>query len=117
MPFADDQHPVQALAAGAGDPPFRDRVRLRGLRAGSSRLFGLFGRREQPHEARGWHKLEPLIGHARSAVLRGTLARIRGLKPAQIADLLEDCGCRKTYATRRYSWLTPPARSCRRTRK
>ena len=23
----------------------------------------------------------------------------------------------KTYATRRYSWMTPPARSCRRTRK
>ena len=22
----------------------------------------------------------------------------------------------KTYATRRYSWMTPPARSCRRTR-
>jgi hypothetical protein len=23
----------------------------------------------------------------------------------------------KTYATRRYSWMTPPARSCRRIRK
>ncbi len=23
----------------------------------------------------------------------------------------------KTYATRRYWWMTPPARSCRRTRK
>ena len=23
----------------------------------------------------------------------------------------------KTYATRRYSWMTPPTRSCRRTRK
>ena len=27
MPFTDDQHPVQALAAGAGDLAFRDRVR------------------------------------------------------------------------------------------
>jgi len=26
MPFASDQHPVQALAAGAGNPPLRDRV-------------------------------------------------------------------------------------------
>jgi hypothetical protein len=27
MTFADDQHPVQALAAGTGDPAFRNRVR------------------------------------------------------------------------------------------
>ena len=54
------------------------------------RLFGLLGRREQPHEARDWREFEPLIGHARSAVLRGPFARIRRLKPAQIADLLED---------------------------
>src|SRR4029077_8536979 len=33
---------------------------------------------------------EPLIGHASSAVLRGPFARIRRLKPAQIADLLEE---------------------------
>jgi hypothetical protein len=26
VPFAGDQHPVQALAAGAGDPSFGDRV-------------------------------------------------------------------------------------------
>ena len=54
------------------------------------RLFGLFGRQEQPHQARDWREFEPLIGHARSAVLRGPFARIRRLKPAQIADLLED---------------------------
>jgi chloride channel protein, CIC family len=29
VPFAGDQHPVQALAAGAGNPPLRDRVRRR----------------------------------------------------------------------------------------
>ena len=29
VPFADDQHPVQALAAGAGDPAFGNRVRTR----------------------------------------------------------------------------------------
>jgi hypothetical protein len=31
VPFAGDQHPVQALAAGAGNPAFRDRVRPRRL--------------------------------------------------------------------------------------
>src|ERR1700694_6334396 len=35
-------------------------------------------------------KFEPLIGHSGSAVLRGPVARIRRLKPAQIADLLEE---------------------------
>ena len=29
VPLAGDQHPVQALAAGAGNPPLRDRVRAR----------------------------------------------------------------------------------------
>ncbi len=31
VPFAGDQHPVQAFAAGAGEPAFRDRVRPRRL--------------------------------------------------------------------------------------
>jgi len=44
----------------------------------------------QPGEARDWHDFEWLIGHAGSALLRGPFARIRRLKPAQIADLLED---------------------------
>ncbi len=39
---------------------------------------------------RDWSRFEPLIGHAGSARLRGPLAGIRRLKPAQIADLLED---------------------------
>jgi CBS domain-containing protein len=38
---------------------------------------------------RDWAEFEPLIGHASSALLRGPFARIRRLKPAQIADLLE----------------------------
>ena len=46
--------------------------------------------RSQPdHDARDWHDFEWLIGHAGSALLRGPFARIRRLKPAQIADLLE----------------------------
>jgi CBS domain-containing protein len=47
--------------------------------------------RNQPdHDARDWHDFEWLIGHAGSAPLRGPFARIRRLKPAQIADLLEN---------------------------
>ena len=39
---------------------------------------------------RDWKAFEPLNGHTGSAVLRGPFGRIRRLKPAQIADLLED---------------------------
>jgi CBS domain-containing protein/sporulation protein YlmC with PRC-barrel domain len=42
-----------------------------------------------PGSCRDWHDFEGLIGHAGSALLRGPFARIRRLKPAQIADLLE----------------------------
>jgi CBS domain-containing protein len=42
------------------------------------------------HPFRSWAAFEPLIGHTGSALLRGPFARIRRLKPAQIADLLED---------------------------
>ena len=56
-------------------------------------LRRLTGRGERPQDEqafRDWSRFEPLIGHAGSAGLRGPLARIRRLKPAQIADLLED---------------------------
>ncbi len=45
---------------------------------------------EREHAFREWAKFEPLIGHTGSALLRGPFGRIRRLKPAQIADLLED---------------------------
>lgn len=56
------------------------------------RWLGLGGPARQPeeHPFRAWSKFEPLIGHSSSALLRGPFARIRRLKPAQIADLLED---------------------------
>lgn len=54
------------------------------------RLGGLLGHRADRHLPRDWREFEPLIGHARSAILRGPFARVRRLKPAQIADLLED---------------------------
>jgi len=59
----------------------------------SRRLFGAripAGAEHGDHPFRQWSKFEPLIGHTGSALLRGPFARIRRLKPAQIADLLED---------------------------
>jgi CBS domain-containing protein len=49
----------------------------------------LDSRAPAPGACRDWHDFEWLIGHAGSALLRGPFARIRRLKPAQIADLLE----------------------------
>ena len=56
------------------------------------RLFGRPGpgAEDDVHAFRDWHDFEWLIGHAGSALLRGPFARIRRLKPAQIADLLEE---------------------------
>jgi CBS domain-containing protein len=52
----------------------------------------LLGLRAEPRDARfrDWHDFEWLIGHAGSALARGPFARVRRLKPAQIADLLEE---------------------------
>ncbi|MFE9174352.1 magnesium transporter MgtE N-terminal domain-containing protein [Streptomyces kebangsaanensis] len=47
------------------------------------------GRAAQP-DWRDWKSFEPLIGHARSARVRGPFARLGRLKPADLADLLED---------------------------
>src|SRR5580704_11517641 len=56
------------------------------------RLFGLRGPEDSGDARvfRDWHDFEWLIGHAGSALLRSPFARIRRLKPAQIADLLEE---------------------------
>jgi MgtE intracellular N domain/CBS domain len=57
------------------------------------RIFGGRGGAAQGTGAqsfRDWARFEPLIGHVGSAVMRGPFARIRRLKPAQIADLLEE---------------------------
>jgi CBS domain-containing protein/sporulation protein YlmC with PRC-barrel domain len=56
----------------------------------TGRVLKLLGRRPDHGEFRDQAQFEPLIGHTGSAVLRGPFARIRGLKPAQIADLIED---------------------------
>jgi CBS domain-containing protein len=46
--------------------------------------------RERPPSFREWAKFEPLIGHTGSVLSRRPFDRIRRLKPAQIADLLEN---------------------------
>jgi CBS domain-containing protein/sporulation protein YlmC with PRC-barrel domain len=60
------------------------------------RLFGLLGPDRPAGEPgddwgfRDWHDFEWLIGHVGSELQRGPFARVRRLKPAQIADLLEE---------------------------
>jgi CBS domain-containing protein len=58
------------------------------------RLFGLLGPGRPADEGgsgfRDWHDFEWLIGHTGSELHRGPFARVRRLKPAQIADLLEE---------------------------
>jgi flagellar motility protein MotE (MotC chaperone)/sporulation protein YlmC with PRC-barrel domain len=53
-------------------------------------LMRLIAPPERAHQYEEWHNFEPLIGHASSALLRGPFGRIRRLKAAQIADLLEE---------------------------
>jgi CBS domain-containing protein len=63
------------------------------VRRRARRLFGFPGPaagEHGEHPFREWAKFEPLIGHSSSELLRGPFARIRRLKPAQIADLLEE---------------------------
>ena len=54
-----------------------------------ARLMGLIKGR-QGHPSRDWKVFEPLLGHSSSAADRTAKTRLRRLKPAQIADLLED---------------------------
>jgi hypothetical protein len=82
---------------GGGSPPCTGDVGREWVLAGVDtrrrpRRFGLPAGRGQDGAAgpgRDWHDFEWLIGHAGSARLRGPFARVRRLKPAQIADLLE----------------------------
>jgi len=68
---------------------------LTGVDTRPRRMFGLrapeapAGRGAGRGGCRDWSDFEWLIGHQGSALLRGPFARIRRLKPAQIADLLE----------------------------
>jgi len=54
-----------------------------------ARLLGLI-RRSHGHPCQDWKAFEPLIGHTPSSRIRSGFGRVVKLKPAQIADLLED---------------------------
>ena len=54
-----------------------------------ARMFGLL-KQTGGHASRDWKAFEPLIGHQHSLLARGVSGRVGTLKPAQIADLLED---------------------------
>ena len=59
-----------------------------------ARLFGLV-KSQGGHASRDWKAFEPLIGHHRSRVTRRIDGRVQSLKPAQIADILEDADKRE----------------------
>ncbi|MFE2958201.1 magnesium transporter MgtE N-terminal domain-containing protein [Nocardia tengchongensis] len=59
-----------------------------------ARFFGLI-KSSGGHASRDWKAFEPLIGHSQSLNVRGVSARLRGLKPAEIADLLEEADKRE----------------------
>ena len=54
-----------------------------------ARFFGLIGAGGTAVEE-DWKDFEPLLGHDSSAGFRGRFGRIRKMKPAQIADLIEE---------------------------
>jgi CBS domain-containing protein len=53
------------------------------------RLFGLL-KTPGGQASRDWKAFEPLIGHGQSIAVRRVFGRVAALKPAQIADLLEE---------------------------
>lgn len=60
-----------------------------GLDVHRRRWLGL-GPRHAVHPPRDWMDFEPLIGHAESARVRSATGRVPELKPAQIADIIEE---------------------------
>ena len=67
---------------------------LTGLDVHKRRMIHL-GRRHEQHPMRDWHSFEALIGHKPSILVRSLSGRLRRLKPAQIADLIEDASRRE----------------------
>lgn len=59
-----------------------------------ARLFGLVKQRNG-HAARDWKAFEPLLGHQATASARAGKTRLRRMKPAQIADLLEEANSKE----------------------
>ncbi|MDQ4502414.1 magnesium transporter MgtE N-terminal domain-containing protein [Sinomonas sp. ASV322] len=69
--------------------PVLDGWAATGLDVHRRRWLGL-GPRHAAHAPRDWMDFEPLIGHAESARVRQATGRIPELKPAQIADIIEE---------------------------
>jgi hypothetical protein len=59
-----------------------------------ARLLGLI-RRSAGHPCQDWKSFEPLVGHRPTVRSRASFGRVRRLKPAQIADLLETASRRE----------------------
>jgi CBS domain-containing protein len=76
------------LAPGHGEWVVSGVATHRRPRSLLGRLSGPGGQGGEP-QFREWARFEPLIGHTGSALARRPFGRIRRLKPAQIADLLE----------------------------
>lgn len=59
-----------------------------------ARFFGVI-RATAGHPCQEWKAFEPLIGHAASVRARAAFGRVHRLKPAQIADLLEEANTKE----------------------
>jgi CBS domain-containing protein/sporulation protein YlmC with PRC-barrel domain len=77
------------LAPGHGEWVVSGVATHRRPRSLLGRLAGPGGQPGAEAQFREWARFEPLIGHTGSALARRPFGRIRRLKPAQIADLLE----------------------------
>ena len=75
-----------------------------------ARLLGLM-RSSAGHPCQDWKAFEPLIGHTPSVRARAGFGRVGRLKPAQIADLLEDASRTEGEIT---SSDPRPVQGCRR---
>ncbi len=54
-------------------------------------------RSHKPHTPRDWNQFLPLIGHKDSSKVRSVSARFGKMKPAQIADLIEESSANEQY--------------------
>jgi hypothetical protein len=124
--MACTQPPYDGLALTGHDQPGRDTCRSSSDSAGTARAgnwapFAPHGWLSVGSAAAtlmfsfvGWEAVAPLT--TRFADPCRQLPRVVAIALA-VTTVLYLVWVPKTYATRRYSWMMPPARSCRRTRK
>ena len=78
---------IELVPGGVDDPGTWVLARLDTRRP--ARMFGLV-RRGTGHARRDWKSFEPLIGHGGSVATRSADDRMRQLRPAELANLIED---------------------------